>query len=135
MSLNENFEHVRQFHVRFGIPAPGLPQSIPADRLRRRASWMNEEVKELLNSDSIEDQADACIDLLYLALGGLVELGVSPHELFMIVHEANVAKLWPDGAPRLRADGKVLKPPSWADPKPQIVAEIRRQLKVAQSLS
>lgn len=44
-------------------------------------------------------------------------------EIFAIVHEANMAKLWPDGKPRYReSDGKVLKPDGWIPPEARIRA-------------
>jgi len=36
-------------------------------------------------------------------------------------------KLWPDGAPRIREDGKTIKPPTWRDPAEALKAEIARQ--------
>ena len=63
---------------------------------------MREEVDEFVESTNVVDQADAMIDLIYFALGTLVEMGVRPAPLFDIVHNANMQKLWPDGAPRIR---------------------------------
>jgi predicted HAD superfamily Cof-like phosphohydrolase len=77
---------------------------------------MLEEIDEFIESDNITDQADAMIDLIYFALGTLVEMGVKPQKLFDIVHEANMTKLWEDGKPRYNSDGKTIKPPGWQDP-------------------
>jgi predicted HAD superfamily Cof-like phosphohydrolase len=55
-------------------------------------------------------------------------MGVRPEELFRIVHEANMSKLWEDGKPRYReSDGKVIKPPTWQAPEPLLSKEIARQ--------
>ena len=81
------------------------------------ANWMREEIEEFENSDTVYEQADAIIDLLYYAIGSLVEMGVKPDELFMLVHEYNVKKLigkWCDG------DGKVMKPIGWQHPDKEI---------------
>ena len=44
-------------------------------------------------------------------------------EIFAIVHDANMAKLWPDGKPRYReSDGKVAKPEGWIPPEARIRA-------------
>ena len=65
------------------------------------------------------------IDLIYFALGTLVEMGVEPEELFNVVQQANMSKLWEDGKPRYnKKDGKVIKPDNWEDPKPKIKALI-----------
>ena len=60
---------------------------------------MNEEVAEFLVAQDIYEQADAMIDLIYFALGTLVEMGLEADELFDIVQKANMAKLWSDGKP------------------------------------
>jgi predicted HAD superfamily Cof-like phosphohydrolase len=70
------------------------------------------------------------IDLIYLALGTMVELGVKPESLFQIVQDANMSKLWPDGKPRINPEtNKVMKPPTFVRPEPLLEAEIGRQSK------
>ena len=60
------------------------------------------------------------IDLIYFALGTLVEMGLEADELFDIVQKADMAKRWPDGKPRYNPkDGKVIKPDGWEDPAPR----------------
>ena len=86
---------------------------------------MQEEVAEFLIADDIYEQADAMIDLMYFALGTMVEMGLEADELFAIVQQANMAKLWPDGKPHYNPkDGKVIKPEGWEDPAPKIKAYI-----------
>ena len=98
---------------------------IDRKRALSRGKWMNEEVAEFLIADSIYEQADAMIDLMYFALGTLVEMGLEADELFDIVQTANMAKLWPDGKPHYNPkDGKVIKPEGWEDPAPKIRAYI-----------
>ena len=98
---------------------------IDRKRALSRAKWMNEEVAEFLIADSIYEQADAMIDLMYFALGTMVEMGLEADELFDIVQKANMAKLWPDGKPHYNPkDNKVIKPEGWEDPKPKIKAYI-----------
>lgn len=126
--MDQNWEKVLQFHRLFSIPYKEKPTFLPKDRVQIRAEWMQEEIQEFLESASLEDQADAMIDLIYLALGTLVEMGVRPEELFEIVHKANMSKVWEDGKPHYRkSDGKVVKPPSWQDPAPLLQAAIAKQ--------
>jgi predicted HAD superfamily Cof-like phosphohydrolase len=119
---------VREFHQAFGHPVAKSPEMLGIDRVKCRSDWMNEEVEEFQAARTLEDQADAMIDLLYFALGTLVELGVDAETLFHIVHKANMGKLWPDGKAHFHPDGKVLKPPTWRDPGDALRAEIARQL-------
>ena len=98
---------------------------IDKKRALSRAKWMQEEVAEFLIADNIYEQADAMIDLMYFALGTMVEMGLEADELFDIVQQANMAKLWPDGKPHYNPkDGKVIKPEGWEDPAPKIKAYI-----------
>ena len=129
MAIDPAWQDVRAFHLAFSHPAPDTPTLMDPDMANRRAAWIEEEAQELREATTIEDQADAFIDVIYFALGGLVNLGVQPGPLWDIVQAANMAKLWPDGRPRHReGDGKVVKPDGWQDPGPKLAAEVLRQM-------
>lgn len=93
--------------------------------------------KILEKNDEIDDvvvaQADAITDANYFNFGTFAVMGVEPFNLFKIVQEANMGKLWDDGKPRYReSDGKIKKPPYWEErfaPEPKLKAEIERQTK------
>jgi predicted HAD superfamily Cof-like phosphohydrolase len=127
MNLRTAYDDVKEFHDRFGHPVRDTPTLLTAERAAARASWMQEEVAEFLAARTVAEQADAMIDLIYFAVGTMVEMGVRPEPLFGIVHGANMQKLWPDGKPRFREDGKTVKPPTWVDPDDAIREEIERQ--------
>lgn len=123
--MKKEWNDVREFHEKFGHPVALEPKMIDKKRALSRAKWMNEEVAEFLIADNIYEQADAMIDLMYFALGTMVEMGLEADELFEIVQQANMAKLWPDGKPHYNPkDGKVIKPDTWEDPAPKIKAYI-----------
>jgi predicted HAD superfamily Cof-like phosphohydrolase len=126
--MDKVWKDVKAFHEAFNVPVQEKPCKLEQERVRKRADWMMEEIREFLEAKTLTEQADAMIDVMYLALGTLVEMGVRPEELFRIVHEANMSKLWEDGKPRYReSDGKVIKPPTWQDPEPLLSMEIARQ--------
>jgi len=132
--MNAQYLAVRQFHQAFGHPVANIPTALSIERTKDRSKWMIEEIGEFISASASGDvvgQADGMIDLIYFALGTLVEMGVEPEELFKIVQGANMAKLFPDGKPRYNATGKVIKPPGWVSPEPLIEAEIARQRKLA----
>ena len=123
--INEEFEQVKEFHTAFGAPVSEKPVLLAKERVKSRSGWMLEEVNEFTEAENIYDQADAMIDLIYFALGTLVEMGVKPKKLFDIVQNANMSKLWEDGLPHFREnDGKIIKPKDWQDPYPKIKEEI-----------
>ena len=127
--MDNAYESVLKFHQVFGHPVSEKPRMIDSERVQKRALWFREEIDEFICSTSLEDQADAIIDLIYFAFGALVEMGVKPQQLFDIVHNANMKKLWPDGLPHYNSDGKVIKPNDWKDPENEIKFALDQQLK------
>jgi predicted HAD superfamily Cof-like phosphohydrolase len=124
--MNKEWADVRAFHEAFGHPSSSVPTFVEAERAEARAEWMREEIDEFLEARDICEQYDAMIDLIYFALGTLVELGVPPAEGFEVVHRANMSKLGSDGKPIYRADGKTVKPAGWRDPREDLVELVHR---------
>ncbi len=133
-----NYRRALAFHVRIGDRPPRAPIVPDGDTLALRLRLLEEEgreVREALQAladlaspatdasstdASTEASSSARVaavaaaahelaDLLYVAYGTFVALGVDADEVFAEVHAANVRKA---GAPR-RADGKQLKPEGW----------------------
>ncbi|HFE3928747.1 TPA: HAD family hydrolase [Enterococcus faecium] len=126
--MNKQYEMVRDFQHKFGQPVADKPTVLSEDRRNERYEYMEEELTEFLFAKTVVDQADAMIDLIYLATGTLVELGVKPEKLFEIVHNANMSKLWPDGKAHTNPEnGKIIKPPTFVSPEPLLKDEISRQ--------
>lgn len=131
--MNSEFYDVKEFHRAFGCPYSDKPVLLSKKRALERKGYMDEELTEFIEATEdgdIVEQADSMIDLLYFALGTLVEMGVEPQRLFNIVHRANMSKLWADGKPHCReSDSKIIKPDTWEDPHEKLKAEIERQMK------
>lgn len=125
--MDKEWDKVKEFQIKFGHPVSGYPKQMDHERALKRYNWMLEEINEFIEADDIVEQADAMIDVIYFALGTLVEMGVRPDSLFNIVQAANMAKLWPDGKPHYNSEGKTIKPSTWEDPHSKLEAEIRRQ--------
>ena len=129
--IDEEFNQVKEFHKTFNHKISETPVLLPDGEVKNRVEFMREEIQEFIDSKTICDQADAMIDLIYFALGTLVEMGVKPKEIFDIVHNANMTKIWSDGKVHYREDnGKVIKPPEWQDPYPKIKEAIDRMDKL-----
>jgi predicted HAD superfamily Cof-like phosphohydrolase len=122
-----NQQLVRQFHEAMGMPAADRPQVPPSRRLELRANLHAEEFTELDDEMSVPETpglppslpkiAKESADLLYVLYGTAVEAGFDLDEVFRQVHTSNMTKVWPDGFPRFRDDGKVLKPPTYQPPQ------------------
>jgi len=130
-------EMVEEFHEAMGLSVrttPTMPSE--AERLMRARLVFEEamEVVRALGCQTVRDEhgrlavvvdtgalvsrvdiAHELNDLLYVAHGGLAEMG-APTEVFAEIHRANMSKLGDDGKPVLRADGKVMKGPNYRPP-------------------
>jgi predicted HAD superfamily Cof-like phosphohydrolase len=126
--LDHLTEDVRAFHLLFGHPAPTKPQAQDSSLVARRAKWILSELDELTVAKTVHEQADAYLDIIYFAVGGLVELGIRfSHRLWRLVQGANLAKIWPDGSIRKNEAGKVQKPDGWVAPDEAIRASIEEE--------
>lgn len=117
--MNPMQRKVADWHERFGVPVARKPTTIPLQRCDLRARLIREELDELeayLLTGNLIEIADALADLLYVTFGTAVELGMDMEPIFNEVQRSNLSKLWPDGKPRYREDGKVLKPPNYSPP-------------------
>lgn len=127
--MNNEYNEVKKFHKAFKLPYLDSPLVLSLDRSKKRYAWMLEEINEFLEASEKQDiveQADAMIDTIYFALGTLVEMGIEPDELFNIVQDANMSKLWPDGCPHYNEMGKVIKPDNWEDPHKKLELTIQK---------
>ena len=127
--MNKEYYEVKKFHQVFGLPYSDVPVPLTLERAKKRYSWILEEINEFVDASEKQDlveQADAMIDTIYFALGTLVEMGIEPDELFSIVQNANMSKLWPDGKPHYNNIGKVIKPEGWEDPHQKLVVAIQK---------
>ena len=155
--MNKAYEQVKQFHAACGIEMPDKPTllsgaGIATNRItanhmelacdvmksgqygggevNNRGSYMLEELAEFMRASTIEDQADALIDLTYFIFGTFTLMGINPEPIFDIVQAANMAKVGPDGKVILKEQGKIQKPEGWHEnfaPESKIREEIERQ--------
>lgn len=134
-------EQVRRFHLATGQPAPSTPTMPDAETRALRVRLLLEEVLEYANASGLAvhvdgaalgggcdfevrpyrdqpelaEMAHEATDVLYVALGAFVSMGVPARECFDEVGAANLRKA-PGGVATVRADGKVLKPEGWVGP-------------------
>jgi predicted HAD superfamily Cof-like phosphohydrolase len=110
--MNSYQAMVKQFHHAFGSVigrSPAIRDEVLAARLIEEEA--KETVKALEEGDLVE-AIDGICDLIYVAMGAAIRLGVDLDPYFHEVHRSNMAKV--GGA--VRADGKMLKPEGWTPP-------------------
>lgn len=135
MSLT-NYGDVHLFHRKFGLPHPKVPQLLTPDVLDFRVRFMMEELDEFQDAASLGDlatAADSLIDLVYVAMGTAVMMGLPWQALWDAVQYANIRKVRAagDDDPLSVRKNKldVVKPPGWKPP--DIEGVLARYLKIA----
>jgi hypothetical protein len=108
-----------------GHRAKPLPEyRIPVRVELIREEFIDELVPALYSGDMVET-ADACIDILYVTLGLLVEMGIDAQVLFDEVQASNMSKLGADGKAIIAGpndpdgifEGRVKKGPNYFRPR------------------
>jgi predicted HAD superfamily Cof-like phosphohydrolase len=79
---------------------------------------------EAVTPPDLNAMAHENTDVLYVAFGNALAMGVPAHAPFDVVHTANMRKRGPDGTFVFRADGKIIKPVGWVPP--DVGAEVER---------
>lgn len=136
--MNTMQHGVRTFHETYGAPVgTDGPQPLSEDRVELRIGLIREEFEDelipALEKGDLVESVDAAIDILYVTLGLLVEMGVDAEPIFAEVQDSNMSKLGEDGLPIISRGmeldgfpaGKVLKGPGYF--KPAIALRLEEQ--------
>lgn len=107
-----------------GTRARALPQERKAVRIELIREEFEDELLPALEDDDLVATADAAIDILYVTLGLLVEMGLNAEVLFDEVQRSNLSKLGEDGKPIIAGpndpdgtfEGRVKKGPNYFPP-------------------
>lgn len=99
-----------------GLDIPDTPRMLEGSRKDYAVEHLYEEFDEFRDATTIEAQIDGLVDLAYVALGRLVEMGVSPGMAFDVVHEANMQKRAGLNPSRPNAGQDAVKPEGWREP-------------------
>jgi predicted HAD superfamily Cof-like phosphohydrolase len=98
--------------VRTFMIAVGQSKDVSKHALDLRLALIEEEYEEfdqaLRWGDPVQIAKEAC-DLVYVAVGTLITLGIPFNECFAALQASNMTKIGPNGVAQLREDGKVLK--------------------------
>ena len=111
---------VARFHREItGQPMPDRPTQLSVERKRYALDHLHEEIGEFADAWEAGDlpgQVDALVDLIYVAMGRLLEMGFAPGACFEEVHRANMAKVPGSLAKRGNVPFDTVKPPGWTPP-------------------
>ena len=120
------FEVVEEFNKEIVGIDRNKPQSLDAKEFEWLIGVFEEEIQELQDAETLVDQVDAIMDLIYFACGGITRMGIN-HEkakaVFHTIHDANMQKA------RGKKEGRAVefeldasKPEGWQPPEEKIAA-------------
>jgi len=117
-----NYQDVKDFHEKYQVPCSSVPALLDPFTMDYRIKFLREELDELVFSHGMDDLAgcaDALVDLVYVAMGTAVIMGLPWEQLWDEVQRANMTKRLakPDGSDSKRGSPlDVIKPPGWVGP-------------------
>ena len=109
-------EMVREFREKFGKPLNQKWRSLNGREEYHQQTLIGEESDEFEVAVEPVEILKELADLVYVCNDYAATFGWDLDEAFRRVHASNMSKLWEDGKPRYREDGKVLKPPTYVTP-------------------
>jgi len=115
--IDNEFQDVYDFHERFGLLRSTEPRHLTVRKMSERVKFLREEVLELQKAVRTQDlagQADALIDIVYVAKGTAVMLGLPWESLWEEIHGTNMKKQRGIGPRGFLND--VVKPRDWQPP-------------------
>jgi predicted HAD superfamily Cof-like phosphohydrolase len=121
---NKEFLDVKAFNQKFGLLVQEHPGHLAQRKLRERAEFMAEELGEFLEGMEESDLAkmfDALLDIVYVAHGTAVMMGLPWQAGWNEVHKTNMAKV--PGMTKRANRVDVTKPPGWHPPRLAAILE------------
>lgn len=129
-----HFSDVKAFHQKFGLMVGDVPRHLTKRKLGERIQFLKEELDEFAEASGysltksngtyeldtgfeqdLAAQADALIDLVYVAIGTAVQLGLPWQCLWDDVQRANMSKVRGETKRGHKVD--VTKPEGWVGPR------------------
>lgn len=107
-------EDVRDFQEKFGQLSARTPRMLTRRKLLERIRFMQEELDELKKAETLDDMFDALLDLVYVAKGTAVMMGLPWRAGWDLVHGKNMQKV--PGQTHRGNLVDVAKPPGWTPP-------------------
>ncbi|MBU6231512.1 nucleoside triphosphate pyrophosphohydrolase family protein [Patescibacteria group bacterium] len=120
----DQYKDVRECHEHFGLVLNGpRPRRLSKRKMLERIQFLQEELDELVTATGLKGkgsaqdfagQADALVDLVYVALGTAAMMGLPWGALWDDVHRANMSKV--RGITHRGHKVDLAKPAGWVGP-------------------
>lgn len=125
---------VMQFHGKMGVPAPEAPRLLSQDVFDFRLKFLHEELQEFHDACVDGDLVaawDALLDLVYVAKGTALLMGLGPREWYEGMLAVQTANMLKERVPSAEASKRghaydVCKPPGWVGPEERLAQLIEK---------
>lgn len=105
------------------LPVPSKVEQLLPTRRQFRVGHMREELDEFdaaWEERNLVKQVDGLGDLIYVAIGALLEMGVPPDKIFAAIHDANMRKVKGETKRANSGGFDAVKPEGWIPPEGEI---------------
>lgn len=111
-------EDIEEFHERFKHTYQDYPRPLERDEKAFRITCLREEIEEYASANSLEEEFDGLIDLVYFALGTAYRHGFDFERGWQRVHAANMLKVNATKATDSKRGSTldIVKPKGWIAP-------------------
>lgn len=121
VSPDQYMQDIADFHTKFGLPYNAGPRLMTPDMAQFRIKFLQEELdefKDAIAKNDLEQQFDALIDLVYIALGTAYLQGLPFQKGWQRVHSANMKKERTNDPKKSKRGSSldIVKPPGWTPP-------------------
>lgn len=123
MSLESD---IKKFREAFQLHINNEPTLLGVEEMQLHLDLIEEELDELKSAWNMRDEVevfDGIVDLIYVAAGLAVHMGLPLDEGWKEVHKSNMSKLDVNGEPIYREDGKVMKSTLFTPPRLDVLIE------------
>lgn len=115
------YHDVKAFHEKFGVSMAKVPSLLGLEAFDFRLKFMQEELDEFNtdhNDGDLHGAADALVDLVYVAVGTALIMGLPWDKLWAEVQRKNMQKMRAERADQSKRASKfdVVKPAGWTPP-------------------
>ena len=115
--MSSNYMDVKRIQKKFEFPVRKEPQLLDEAEQSFREKFLQEELNEFIvahNESNLEDCADALIDIVVVAMGTAIWMGLPWQKLWDEVQRANMDKV---AGPSARFGKDLRKPNGWLKPQ------------------
>lgn len=112
-----------------GIEPADLPTLVNEEYVLARANFLSEELDEFVEAATAGDivgAADALTDMVYVAMGTALTMGIPLDKVWDVVHAANMKKV--KGTTKRGIANDAVKPEGWVGPERAIAAILARAI-------